>query len=94
MTSTLLFAFAGMGLFGAESMPREALLVLAKTDQTLSIVDPATRKVLARMPSGPDPHEVVASSDGKFAYISNYGGGAYNTLTIVDLMAQKTLAPP
>ncbi|MCC6343521.1 MAG: YncE family protein [Bryobacterales bacterium] len=71
--------------------PRAALLVLAKTDLTLSIVDPASLKVVARMPSGPDPHEVAASSDGRFAYISNYGGGAYHTLTVVDLVAQKTL---
>jgi DNA-binding beta-propeller fold protein YncE len=70
-----------------------SLLVLSKSDTTLSIVDPATLKVLARMPSGPDPHEVVASADGKFAYISNYGGGAYNTITVVDLVAQKTLGP-
>jgi YVTN family beta-propeller protein len=43
------------------------------------------------MPSGPDPHEVIASADGKFAYISNYGGGAYNTITVIDLVAQKAL---
>jgi DNA-binding beta-propeller fold protein YncE len=67
------------------------LLVLSKSDHTLAIVDPSSLKVIARMPSGPDPHEVVASTDGKFAYISNYGSGAYNTLTVVDLVAQKTL---
>jgi YVTN family beta-propeller protein len=77
----------------AESTPAKALLVLAKSDNTLAIVDPVTLKVVARMPSGPDPHEVVASSDGKFAYVSNYGSGAYNTITVIDLMAQKTLAP-
>jgi YVTN family beta-propeller protein len=76
----------GVGLLHADS-----LLVLSKGDLTLSIVDPATLKVVARMPSGPDPHEVIASADGKFAYISNYGGGAYNTITLVDLLAQKTL---
>lgn len=43
------------------------------------------------MPSGPDPHEVVASTDGKMAFISNYGGGAHNTITQVDLIAQKSL---
>jgi DNA-binding beta-propeller fold protein YncE len=75
----------------AESTPPAALLVLSKGDLTLSIIDPSSLKVIARMPSGPDPHEVAASSDGKFAYISNYGGGAYNTLTPVDLVAQKTL---
>jgi YVTN family beta-propeller protein len=76
---------------GAESTPPKALLALSKTDHTLAIVDSSSLKVIARMPSGPDPHEVVASTDGKFAYISNYGGGAYNTLTVVDLVAQKTL---
>jgi DNA-binding beta-propeller fold protein YncE len=75
----------------AEGTPSKALLVLAKTDNTLAIVDPANLHVVARMPSGPDPHEVVASADGKFAYISNYGGGAYNTITVVDLVEQKTL---
>jgi len=49
--------------------------------------------VIASMPSGPDPHEVIASDDGKFAYVSNYGGGAYNTLTVIDLVEQKTVGP-
>jgi len=71
-------------------MRADTLLVLSKGDLTLSIVDPSTLKVIARMPSGPDPHEVVASADGKTAYISNYGGGAYHTITVVDLIAQKT----
>src|ERR1022692_3368559 len=71
--------------------PSKALLVLSKSDHTLSIVDPDSLVVIASMPSGPDPHEVVASADGKFAYISNYGGGAYNTITVVDLVEQKTL---
>ena len=83
-------AFACSAAYAA-STPANALLVLSKTDTTLSIVDPATLKVLAKMPSGPDPHEVVASADGKFAYVSNYGGGAYNTITVIDLAAQKTL---
>jgi len=45
------------------------------------------------VPVGPDPHEVIASADGKFAYVSNYGGGAYHTLAVVDLVGQKALAP-
>ncbi len=88
----VLAAFLTCAVLQAESTPSPALLVLAKKDQTLAIVDPATLHVIARMPSGPDPHEVIASADGRLAYISNYGGGAYNTLTIVDLVAQKTLS--
>jgi YVTN family beta-propeller protein len=71
------------------------LLVLAKSDNTVAIVDPATLQVLARIPSGPDPHEIVASDDGKLAYISNYGGldSVLNTISVVDLVARKALPP-
>ena len=71
--------------------PAASLLVLAKQDQTLSVVDPASLKVVARMPVGNDPHEVIASTDGRTAYVSNYGFGAYHTLTEVDLVGQRTL---
>jgi YVTN family beta-propeller protein len=78
------------GLFCAASGFAQELLVLSKGDKTLSIVDPETLKVMASMPSGPDPHEVIATADGKLAFISNYGGGAYNTLTVADLVTHKT----
>ena len=75
--------------------PSATLLVLAKSDNTVAIVDPATLQVLARIPSGPDPHEIVASDDGKLAYISNYGGldSTLNTISVVDLVARKALPP-
>jgi len=76
----------------AQSTPKESLLILSKHDHTLSIVDPATLKVVAKAPVGNDPHEVSASSDGKTAYVSNYGSGAFNTLAVIDLAAQKALA--
>src|ERR1022692_1224560 len=91
IASIALLAVVGTVLAQSRSTPSPALLVLSKRDRTLSIVDPATLQVVARMPSGLDPHEVAASTDGKLAYISNYGFGAYNTITVVDLVAQKTL---
>ena len=75
----------------AESTPLKALLVLSKTERTLAIVDPSNLRVIARVPVGPDPHEVIASSDGRLAFVSNYGGGAYNTLAVIDLVEQKAL---
>jgi YVTN family beta-propeller protein len=84
---TALLALVAAHTLGAQP----ALLVLANEDNTLSIVSPASLKVIATLPVGPDPHEVIASSDGTTAYISNYGGGAYNTLTVVDLAAKKVL---
>jgi YVTN family beta-propeller protein len=71
--------------------PADSLLILSKTDHTLAIVDPSTLQVIARVPVGNDPHEVIASTDGQTAYVSNYGSGAYNTLAVVDLVAQKAL---
>ena len=75
--------------------PVSTLLVLAKSDNTVAIVDPATLQILARVAAGPDPHEIVASDDGKFAYISNYGGSDsdLHTISVVDLVARKALPP-
>jgi YVTN family beta-propeller protein len=77
----------------AGDTPKNVLLVLAKGDQVLAIVDPASLRVIERVPVGNDPHEVIASADGATAYVSNYGFGAYNTLARVDLTAQKALSP-
>jgi YVTN family beta-propeller protein len=87
----LLISIAVVSMAYAESTPREALLVLSKGDHTLAIIDPSNFKVLARVPVGEDPHEVIASTDGRLAYVSNYGGGAYNTLALIDLVQQKAL---
>lgn len=95
-TVSAVAAFLGFFITGtlvAQSTPKESLLILAKRDQTLSMVDPASLKVIAKVPVGNDPHEVIASTDGKTAYVSNYGFGAYNTLAVVDLVSQKALAP-
>jgi YVTN family beta-propeller protein len=76
----------------AQSMPHRSLLALSKTDHMLAIVDPVTLKVTARIPVGGDPHEVIASSDGKTAYVTNYGGGSLHELNVIDLVAQKPLS--
>ncbi len=58
----------------------------------LAIIDPTTLTVIARVPVGSDPHEVIASEDGKTAYVSNYGGGSFHELNVIDLLSQKPLA--
>jgi len=89
------FAAAALSLHAFENQAASgagSLLVLSKGDLTLSVVDPASLKVLGKVPSGPDPHEVIASSDGRMAYIANYNGGG-NIITPVDLVAMKALTP-
>ena len=75
----------------AQSTPKRSLLALSKANHTLAIVDPATLKIIAKIPVGEDPHEVVASSDGKTAYVCIYGGGSLHELNVIDLIAQKPL---
>jgi DNA-binding beta-propeller fold protein YncE len=73
----------------------DQLLVLEKDTRQLAIVDPVQLRVLVRLPSGPDPHEVAASSDGKVAYISNYGGEGsdLHIISRIDLVSRTPLAP-
>jgi YVTN family beta-propeller protein len=89
-----LLSLFSAGLAGGQT-PSPALLVLEKSASTLAIVDPATLKVVGRVPAGPDPHEVESSPDGKLAYISNYGSSdsSLHTISVVDLSTQKPLPP-
>jgi len=67
------------------------LLVLNKEDATLAIVDPASGKILGRVPTGEGPHEVA--TDGKLAFVGNYGTGPApgKSISVIDLASKKEL---
>jgi YVTN family beta-propeller protein len=72
--------------------PSPALLVLNKAENALAIIDPATQKVVARIPTGEGPHEIAASSDGKLTVVTNYGAkDPGHSLSVIDLAAQKEI---
>ena len=73
------------------ALSQATLLALSKRDHTLSIIDPTTLKILYTLPVGDDPHEVIASTDGTTAYVSNYGGGSFHTLAVLDLVHHTAL---
>ena len=90
-------AFAAIIIAGgrfthAQRVPAR-LLVLNKEDATLAIVDPASGQILGRVPTGQQPHELVVSTDGTFAFASNYGTGPMpgRTISMIDIAAQKEL---
>ena len=86
-------AFLLGSLCAAAQTPATSLLVLEKKGTQLDIIDPTTLQIVAKEPAGPDPHEVIASADGRLAFISNYGGAqsSLHTISVVDLVAQKRL---
>jgi YVTN family beta-propeller protein len=82
--------FTSTGCIG-QTAPQATLLALSKKDHTLAIINATTLKIIVRVPVGPDPHEVVASSDGTIAYVSNIGGGRAYEINVIDLTTQKVL---
>jgi len=80
------------------------LIVLNKSDHQAAIVNPATFKVIVKLPTGQGPHEATVSPDGRWAYVSNYGSFRIfqqgerprmepgNTITVLDLKARAVKA--
>jgi YVTN family beta-propeller protein len=68
------------------------LLVLNKAEASLTILDPTDLKVLGKVTVGDSPHEVIASADGKMAFVANYGAQTPgSSLSVIDLIAKKEL---
>ena len=64
------------------------LVVVANmNDNTATIIDLATQKTIATLPTGAGPHEVAVSHNGRWAVVSNYGPAKEpgHTLTVIDL---------
>ena len=69
---------------------RNLLYVTTELDQTISIIDPATLKIVGSIPTGQQQsHMLVLSHDGRFGYTANVGPG---TVSVLDMNARKTLA--
>ncbi len=92
VTPLLLIALvSSAGDLLAQHSEKRYLLALSKGDHILAIIDPVTYKIIGQVPVGPDPHEVIASADGKTAYVTNTGGGRSYEINVIDLVAQKSL---
>ena len=71
--------------------PVGTLVVSNMNDHTATVVDAATRRVLATLPTGRGPHEVAISHDGRWAAVSNYGprGEPGNSITVIDVAGHR-----
>jgi YVTN family beta-propeller protein len=63
------------------------LFVTTEKDQTVSIIDPQTLKIIGTVPTGQDQsHMLAVSKDGKRGYTANVGPG---TVSVLDLEEKK-----
>jgi len=69
------------------------LLVLNKSDNTVSLINVATKASVVTIPTGAGPHEVAVSPNGKTAVIANYGTQQTpgSSLTVIDVPGKRQL---
>jgi YVTN family beta-propeller protein len=71
--------------------PKDGLLyVTTEIDQTVTVIDPHTLKIVGTIPTGqPESHMLAITPDGRRGYTANVGPG---TVSVLDMQARKTQA--
>jgi len=70
--------------------PKDGLLyVTTEMDQSVTVIDPKTLKIIDAIPTGqPESHMLALSHDGLRGYTANVGPG---TVSVLDVKARKTV---
>jgi YVTN family beta-propeller protein len=90
---------AAIALAESHSGSSGLLLVANKGDNSLGIIDPIAGRQVAEVPEGGvTGHEIIASRDGKMAYVPIYGNSGVgqpgtdgNNLVVIDIAARKVV---
>ncbi len=71
--------------------PKDGLLyVTTELEQSISIIDPKSLKVIGAVPTGqPESHMLAIAPDGRRGYTANVGPG---TISVLDMEKRKTIA--
>jgi len=80
---TLLSLIAGSVAAQAAPTLAGTIIVLNKSGNDASVIDLGSGQLLATIATGQGPHELLATSDGRWAVATNYSGG--NSLSIIDV---------
>ena len=67
------------------------LVVTNKTPSTATIIDVGSGRILATLPTGQGPHELILSSDGGTAVVTDYSGQPGKTLTVIDVAGRRVV---
>jgi DNA-binding beta-propeller fold protein YncE len=87
VSAAIALLLGGSAVLAQARGPAGTLVVSNMNDHTATIIDAASGRVLATLPTGEGPHEVLASRDGRWALVSNYGvrGKPGNSITVIDV---------
>jgi DNA-binding beta-propeller fold protein YncE len=91
-----LFGAALLGLFAASSAGAGVLVIAYNGEGRAALVDADSYRILTTLPTGPGPHEIRVSRDGRYAYVAISGGGPDgargNSVTVLDLKRRRVKA--
>jgi DNA-binding beta-propeller fold protein YncE len=97
--SVLLMTSSKLSDANLASLASGLLVVVNQMEHTLLVVDPDSRRELARIVVGVNGHEVAVSKDGRFAYVPIYGNSGVgrpgtdgSTIDVIDLQDHKISA--
>ncbi|HKW97549.1 MAG TPA: cytochrome D1 domain-containing protein [Bryobacteraceae bacterium] len=89
--------FSAMPFFAASLSSKAVLIVTNKGDHTMGIIDPESGREMATVDEGGvTGHELIASPDGRFAYVPIYGNSGVGkpgtngtNMVVIDIAARK-----
>lgn len=94
--SVLFVVSLKLGEANSAAPGRGLLIVANQMEHSVLIVDPESRRELARIVVGVNGHEVIVSNDGRFAYVPIYGNSGVgrpgtdgSTIDVIDLQERK-----
>jgi YVTN family beta-propeller protein len=73
----------------ADGLKSGMLAVVNKSDNSISVIDIASQKIVKTLATGVGPHELVISNDGRLAVSTDFVGG--DSLTVFDLKRLEVL---
>lgn len=78
-------------VFAVTPLAAQTLITVDKDASTATFLDLKSGAIVATLPTGPSPHELAISPDGKWAVATDYGasGPGGTTLTVIDIAARK-----
>jgi len=92
VTALLAASLPVTGLAAPQGGPGGTLVVVNKGGASVHLVDVASGRTLAALPTGIGPHEVAIASDGRTAVVTDYGAREPgSTLTVIDVAGAAVL---